>query len=130
MASSGGRAGDGPIERAAQRIEVGPRPLQAAVGRILLVRRVAGLDDARERPAHLGNRPPRRAEIQQHRAAVGAHDDVVGRDVAMQEVGRVHHFQRVEQRRDDRIQLVLRGRPAEAFSQASKLCPCSKRITM
>ena len=76
--------------------------------------RIAGLDDAGQRAAHLGDRTPRGAEIEQHGRAVGAHDDVVGGDVAMQEVGRVHHLQRVEQGRDDAVQLVLRGRPAEA----------------
>ena len=105
--------GDGAVERATQRVDIRPGTLQAVVGGVLLVRRVAGLDDAGERAAHLGDGPPRRTEIEQHRAAVGAHDDVVGRDVAMQEVLRVHHLQRVEQGGDDPVELILRGRPAE-----------------
>ena len=78
------------------------------------MRRVAGLDDARHGAGHLGDRPPRGAEVEQHRRAVGAHDDVVGGDVAVQEVLAVHHLQRVEQRGDDRIELLLRRRPAQA----------------
>ena len=31
----------------------------------------------------------------------------------MQEIGRVHHLQRIEQRRHDRIEFILRRRPAE-----------------
>ena len=110
----GSLPGDGAVERAAQRIQVRPGALQAAVGGVLLVRRVAGLDDARHGAGHLGDRPPRGAEVEQHRRAVGTHDDVVGGDVAMQEVFAVHHLQRVEQRGDDRIELLLRRRPAQA----------------
>ena len=78
------------------------------------MRRVAGLDDAGERAAHLGHRAARGAEIEQHGRAVGADDDVVGGDVAVQEVGRVHHLQRIEQRVQDGVELLLRRRPAEA----------------
>ena len=105
--------GDGAVERAAQRVEIRPGALQAAVGGILLVRRVAGLDDAGHRAAHLGDGAARGTEVEQHGRAVAAHDDVVGGDVAMQEVLRVHHLQRVEQRGDDRIELFLRRQPAE-----------------
>ena len=64
----GRMSGDGAVERAAQRVEVRPGPLQAAVGGILLVRRVAGLDDAGHGAAHLGDGAARGAEVEQHRA--------------------------------------------------------------
>ena len=73
-------------------------------------------------PAHLGDGAPRRAEIEQHGAAVGAHDDVVGGDVAMQGL-RVHHLQRVEERGDDAVELLLRGRPAEALEPGLEALP-------
>ena len=89
--------------------------MQAAIGGILLLRGVAGLDDAGQRMAPLGDRAPRRAEIEQHGRAIGADDDVVGRDIAMQEVRGVHHLQGIEQRGDDGIELVLRRRPAQTL---------------
>ena len=107
-------AGDRPVERGAEGVEIGPRPLQAAVAGVLLVRGIARLDDARERAAHLRHGPARRPEVEQHGGAVRAHDDVVGGDVAVQEVGRVHHLERIEQRGDEEIELVLRGRALEA----------------
>ncbi len=116
-------AGDGAVERAAERVEVRPGPLQAAVRSVLLLRRIAGFDDAGEGTAPLGNRTPRRSEIEQHRRAVGAHDDVVGGDVAVQEILRVHHLQRIEQRRRDAIELVLRGRPSEALEPSLEVLP-------
>ena len=126
----GRMSGHGAIERAAERVDVGPGPQQAAVGGVLLVRGVAGLDDAGGRAAHLRHRPARGAEIEQHRGAVGANEDVVGGDVAMQEIGRVDQLQRIEQRRREPIQLSCVGGRPRALSQASRLSPCSKRITM
>ena len=78
------------------------------------MRRVPGLDDACERSAHFGNCPARRAEVEQHGGAVGAHDDVVGGYIAMQEVLGVHHVQRIEKGGDDAIELLLPGRSAKA----------------
>ena len=109
----GDLAGDGAVEHAAERIDVGPRALLAAVGGILLVGGIAGLDDAGERLAHLGDRAAGGAEIEQHGGAVGADDDVVGGDVAMQEIGRVQHLQGIEHRRHDAVELLLRGLAAE-----------------
>ncbi len=106
-------ASDGSIERGAEGVEVGPGPLQAPIRGVLLVRAVAGFHDARERAAHLGHRATCGAKVEQHGRAVAAHDDVVGGDVAVQEVGRVHHFQRVEQRRDEAIELLLFGQSVE-----------------
>ena len=55
--------------------------------------------------------------------AVCAHDDVVGGDVAMQEVGRVQHLQRVEHGRDDGVELVLRRQPAELVQPVLEALP-------
>ena len=52
----------------------------------------------------------RGAEINQHGIARLADDDVVGRDVAMQEVGLVDHLQRIEERGEDGVQLLLARR--------------------
>ena len=100
---------DSPIERAAERVDVGPGSLQAPVRRILLVGGVARLDDAGEHLAHLGDGTPGRSKIEQHRRTVGTHDDVVGGYVTMQEIGRVQSLQRIEQRRNDPVQLLLCG---------------------
>ena len=51
--------------------------------------------------------PRAAAEVDQHRIAGVADDDVVGRNVAMQEVGFVNCFECVEQRRDDRVEFFL-----------------------
>ena len=111
-------AGDGPVERGTEGVEIRPRPLQAAIAGILLVRGIPRLDYAGERAAHFGDSPPGRAEIEQHGRAVGAHDDVVRGDVTVQEVGRVHDLQRIEQRGDEEIELVLRGCALEAAQPA------------
>src|SRR5581483_4304836 len=80
----------------------------------LLVRGVSVLDDAGERMAHFRHRPSRGAEVQQHRRSVRPDDDVVGGNVAMKEILRVHHLERVEQRPDDPVELLLRRSAAEA----------------
>src|SRR2546421_4335662 len=107
-------SGDGAVEHAPQRIQIRPGTLQAAIGGVLLVRRVAGLDDAGHGAAHLGDGSPRRTEVEQHRRAVSAYDDVVGSDVPMQEVLSVQYLQRVEHRGDDRVELFLSWQAAEA----------------
>ena len=111
-------AHQGAIERGAQRVNVGPGALQPTVARVLLLRRVAGFDDAGESPARRVDRTAGGAEVEQHRRAVGANDDVVGGDVAMQHVGGVHHLQRVQDRGHDPVQLRLRGRAVETRQPA------------
>ena len=61
---------------------------------------------------------PRRAEIEQHRGAVVADVDVAGLDVAMQVAGLVHHFQAVEQRRDERRRSAPRRAAGACLSQS------------
>ena len=116
-------AGDGLVERGAERIEVRPRALVAAVGGVLLVRRIADLDDAGERAAHLGHRPPCGAEVEQHRRAVLADQDVVRSDVAMQQVGCVQRLQRFEQRCGNPVQLGLRRPPSERLEPGVEALP-------
>ena len=57
----------------------------------------------------------RRAEVDQDRYIVLADDDVVGGDIAVEVVGPVDELQRVKQRADDGIQLLLARRAAKAF---------------
>ena len=54
-----------------------------------------------------GDIAARCAEVDQHRIAGAADDDVVGRNIAMQEVGFVNCLECVEQRRNDLIKLFL-----------------------
>ena len=91
------------IERRRKGVDIGPGSLLPARLGVLLVRAVAGLDEGRH---GFGFRmrsdiAARRAEVDQHRIAGAADDDVVGRNIAMQEVGFVNRLERVEQRRND-----------------------------
>ena len=103
------------IERRTERVDIGPRPLRADIARVLLLRGVALLYDTRQRPAHVGDDTARGAEVEQHGRTVGTDDDVVRRDVAMQEVGFVHHLDRIEQRPQQAVELLLSRRPPEAL---------------
>ena len=78
---------------------------------VLLDRRVAGLEHHRQRMRHVADDAPRRAEVEQQRPGRGE-QDVVGGDVAVEALGRVHHRQRVEQRRQPGAQLRLARRMA------------------
>ena len=99
-------ARDQPEERGAHRVDVGPGPL-AAAARVLLDRAVAGRDH-RADVRGLARGLARGAEVEQHEAAVlVAHVDVVGLDVAVQVARAVHHREAVEERREERDDLVL-----------------------
>src|ERR1700730_296431 len=99
---------DSAIERRAKSIEVGPWPLQAGICCVLLERRVPRFDNAGQHAAPSCYSPPCRAEVEEHRTAVRAPNDVVRSNVAMQKVLRMHYFNRIEQRSRDPIQLFLR----------------------
>src|SRR5205807_8064387 len=71
------RAGEATVENAPERIEIGPGTL-LAVRRILLERRVPRRENRGERPRLAAERVARRAEVDEDRRAVGAHEDVVG----------------------------------------------------
>lgn len=112
-------AGDQPVQRRAQRVDVGP-------GALLLV---AVLFDRREagRQHHLGLLGRRGglaggAEVQQHQAAVRLADlDVVRLDVAVQEAGGMHHRQPVQQRLQQVQQLLLAAIPPRRPPLAQRL---------
>ena len=74
--------GDHEVHHCRQGVHVGPRPLLHArhVG-VLLDRRIAGLEDHRQRVRHVADDTARSAEVEQHGAVVGEQQDVVGRDV-------------------------------------------------
>ena len=94
-------AGHHPVHHAGQRVEVSPWPL-LAVAVVLLGRCKARAHHGGEGLVHgVVLDAPGRAEIQQHRRAVGTHVDVAGLHVAMQKTGPVHNLQPVEQRADD-----------------------------
>src|SRR5690606_24834274 len=106
------------IERRRKRIDVRPRPLLAARLGVLLVRAVTGLHQCTDRPRMARDVTARRPEVDQHRRAVAADDDVVRRDVAMQEVSVVNDLEGIEQRRYDSVQLVLPWCPPETLEPA------------
>ncbi|VTY27516.1 Uncharacterised protein [Xylophilus ampelinus] len=108
-------AGERIVHHARQRVEVGPGPLGA--GRpVLLDGREAGLEQRRQHLRAVGNHAPGGAEVQQHRA-VGREEDVVGRDVAVEAVGRVQDLQRIEQRRQPFAHQPLRRRAAQGVQR-------------
>src|SRR5262249_50020342 len=89
--NAGGRigrafAGDRVIERGAQRIDIGPGTLATGGGGVLLVGTVARFHERAHRARVRGDLTARRSEVDQHRRPVLAHHNVVGRDVAMEEV--------------------------------------------
>ncbi len=90
----------------ADRVDVGPRPLVAAA-LVLLERRVAVGHHRGQRLAVMAERLARRAEIDQHRRAVFADEDVVGLDVAVEQAGFVHRLDAVEQRIEEFAHLAL-----------------------
>ena len=110
------RALNGAVEGCGQRVYVCPRALLLdTIGVVLLDRREASLDEGGQSLGPLADGLPSRAEVDQAGRAVGADNDVVGGDVAVQEVRAVHHLERVEQRAGDQVELILRRRTAEAF---------------
>jgi hypothetical protein len=99
-------AGHAAVKRAAERVDVAPRPLRRAA-LVLLVGGVALRDDGAQSLALAAHGLARRAEIEQQRRAVLAQEDVVGLDVAMEEALGVHRLERIEQRIEDAAQLGL-----------------------
>src|SRR5437773_357702 len=75
-------AGDRVVEDAAQRVQIGPGALLDA-RRVLLERRIAGSHHRREGLRAAAQRVARGAEIDQHRIAALAHEDVLRLDVAV-----------------------------------------------
>ena len=103
--------GDGVVHHCRQRVHIRPWALfHAGDLGVLLHRRVAGLQDHRQRLGHVADHPPRRAEIQQQRAlGAGQHHHVVGGDVAVVALGVVQHDQRLGQRMQQGAQPGLAG---------------------
>ena len=99
-------AGHGTVEHAAHRVEVGPGPLFAVAG-VLFERRVAGREDRGQTACLATECLARGTEVDQHRVTVGAHEDVVGLDVAMQEPGSMHCRKPLQQRRDESLEFCL-----------------------
>src|SRR5262249_33455880 len=97
---------------------------------ILFVRRVPGLHYARQRAAHFRDGPTCRTEIQKHRAAISAHEDIVGRDVPVQKIVRVHHLESSSKGATMRSSSSCEGGLPKLRSHASKPSPSSNRMTM
>ena len=95
----------GPVQRGTQRVEVGPGPLFTEP--VLLRRRVAGRHHHQAVWCH-GRGLPSAAKVQQHQAAVaGAHLNIVGLDVSVQEASLVHCSQAIQQRQQQFHQRLL-----------------------
>jgi hypothetical protein len=102
------------VQRGAQRVQVGPGALlhRAQLG-VLLDGCVRRLEDGCQRLALVADDTPRRAKVQQHRAAVKFDLDVVGRDVAVVDTFAVQLFDGAQQRVEQRAQpgFVRAARP-------------------
>src|SRR5690606_40919256 len=61
---------------------------------------------------------PRRPEVDEHRVAVLADNNIVRRDVAVKEIGLVDQLQRIEHRRDDRVELLLPDRKSTRLNSS------------
>ena len=95
-----GLSGDAPVQYAAQRVDIGPRSLRAGTV-ILFKRRISGGNDGGERLRMLTQRQTCRAEINQRRMAVFVHQNVIRRDVTVQDVVLMnvrHRVQNLDQR--------------------------------
>ena len=109
-----GLAADREVRHRRQRIQVGPWPLVHAgdVG-VLLDRRIAGLQDHRQRLGHVADHLACGAKVQQQRpTAVGQQQHVVGRHVAVVPALGVDHRQGVGHRAQPAQQRGLVGRLA------------------
>ena len=96
------RADQQVVKNCTQAIDIGPWALlHGAVIDVLLDRRIARLEYCGQRLGHAANHQPRGAKVQQHRRAVLAHQDVVGRHVTVNDVLRVQQRQRIEHRLED-----------------------------
>ncbi len=126
----GALAGDGVVERGAERVDVRPGTLLAACLGILLVGRVARFDERRDGLRMRRDLAACGAEVDQDGRAVLADDDVVRGDVAVQEVLLVDQLQGVEERRDDRVELLLTRGPFQALQPRLEAWPSSKWSTM
>ena len=93
-------AEDHPVRDRGERVHVGPRALldPRHVG-VLLDRRIARLEDGGQGLRHVADDAAGGAEVEQQRpAGVGQKQDVVGRDVAVVDLHRVQHRERVAHR--------------------------------
>ena len=99
-ASGGVVAGDRPVERRGQRVDIGPRALPPA-RLILLEWRVARLQDDRQALAPIAQRQTSGTEVQQLHPLRCRDVDVVGTDVAVQHSDVVHVAEGVHHRHDD-----------------------------
>ena len=111
------------VERRAQRIEIGPRPLAASAGltrTVLLEGRIARRHQHRQGLSEAADREPCRTEVEQNRGTVFPEEDVVRLDVTVDEAGVVNQLQAVEQwiqgAQDGRF--VNHGARLEPVSQA------------
>ena len=87
------------IQHRTEPVHIRPRALaHGAVVNVLLNRRIAGLENGGQRLRHAAYHQPRRAQIEQHRVAVTAHQNVVRRHVTMNHVLRVQQRHRVKNR--------------------------------
>src|SRR5215471_13524890 len=107
-------ARDGVVKGGAEGIDVCPWPLPAPVGGVLLVGAIPRLDERADGLGMGGDLASRRAEVNEHRRAVLADDDVIGGDVAVQEVAGVHGLERFQQWFEDAIKLGLARRSLQA----------------
>ena len=105
--------GDRKINHTGQGVQISPRTL-AHGGRVavLLDRRKTGLEHHRQGLGHIADDAPRRAEIQQQRAAV-RQQNVVGGDISVITIDPVNFLQRIEHGQQPGAQQDLIRRAAE-----------------
>ena len=105
-------AGDGLVEDAADRIEVGPRVDEAALDQLgrHVRRRPRGVDDAVEDlPPQAALDPEHQPEIDEHRRPAVAEEDVRGLEIAVHDPLAVQERQRLARRPQERHHLAERA---------------------
>ena len=100
-------AGHRAVERGAEAVDIGPRPLLLALAVVLLERRIAGRDQRRQGAGLGAQGLAGGTEVDQDGRAVLADEDVRGLDVAVDEAALVDLLQPAEDRQRDVRMIVL-----------------------
>ena len=102
----------GAIDSRAETVDVAPRALLVALAGVLFDGCVAGRHEVGDGACLTADGLARRAEVQQHRRTVTAHENIGRLDVAMNKALGMDHFEGVKQGMEDLQNLVLGQRAA------------------